>query len=206
MELENKKNHRNKLYNDVPIQHPVMSISDKAIVQYNKRKEINDADIQRLLNYKISKNKNFKQNIHNINHINNVNDIIEKKGNKEDMYLYPYNNMFKGKNKILDDKDTNLYDDNGKFKNILSLDIDPYKKYCNLEPIIEYEINTALSDKSVKNGNFFWIKSEKKPIENIDIMNNMTVSFIPDLMKNSKISKPPYNINNDFPDINNKKT
>jgi len=199
MRLEDKKKHRDRLYDNPLALHPVMSITDKAIAQYNKRKELNEIDIKRLLNYQIIKNKNIKQNIHNIDHINNVNEIIEKKGNKKDLFLDSYNNIFKEKNIILDDKDTNLFDNNGKFKDILSLEMDPYKKYCNLDPIIEYEINKALDDNSMKNGDFFWFKSEKKPIENIDIINNASISFISELMKNSKISKPPYyDINNKY--------
>jgi len=204
--LESQKSYKDKFIDENSLRHPVMSISDKATVQYNKRKEFNDADIQRLLNYKIAKNKSYKRDIHSINHINNLKDIIDKKGNKKDTILCSYNNLFEEQNKIMDDdKDTNLFDKNGKFKNVLGPDIDPYKKYCNLEPIIEFEINHALKDKSRKNGEFFWYKSDKKPIEKIDIMNDdLGGSFIPDLMKNSKIlkpSKPSYN-NDTFSDNN----
>jgi len=205
-QLENKRRHTSKLYSTMPIQHPVMSITDKAIVQYNKRKKFNDEDIKRLLNYKAIKNKDFSENLYSENHMNTVNEIIEEKGNKKDILLYSYSNLFSEKNKILEDKDTNLYDKNGNYKNLLSHDIDPYKKYCSLDPIIEFEINKALNDKSRKENNFFWYKSEKKPIETIDIMNEiMSDSFIPDLMRNSKIQKPPYYTNvNNLPDINNK--
>jgi len=183
-----------------------MSISDKAIVQYNKRKEFNDADIQRLLNYKVSKNRSFNQDLYDDTHINTMNDIIEKRGNKKDILLYSYSDLFKDKNKILNDNDSNLFDENGEYRNILSLDIDIYKKYCNLDPIIEFEVNKALNDKNMANGNFFWFKGEKKPIKNIDIMNDdITVSYIPELMKNSKFAKPPYTSNN-LPDINSKNT
>ncbi|ORX58425.1 hypothetical protein BCR36DRAFT_401950 [Piromyces finnis] len=201
-QLENKRRHFSKLYNTMPLQHPVMSISDKAIVQYNKRKKFNDDDIKRLLNYKTIKNRNFNQDLYSENHINTINEIIEKKGNKKDLLLYSYSNLFSDKNKILDEIDTNLYDKNGNYKNILSNNIDPYKKYCSLDPIIEFEINKALSNKSMKENNFFWFKSDKKPIENIDIMNEMiSNSFIPDLMRNSKIQKPPYNTNDNLPNI-----
>ncbi|OUM61170.1 hypothetical protein PIROE2DRAFT_12886, partial [Piromyces sp. E2] len=205
-QLENKRRHQSKLRSKMPLQHPVMSITDKAIVQYNKRKKFNDDDIKRLLNYKSIKNKNFNEDLYSENHVNTINEIIEKKGNKKDILLYSYSNLFNDKNKILADKDTNLYDKNGNYKDILSLDIDPYKKYCTLDPIIEFEINKALNDKSVKENNFFWYKSEKKPVETIDIMNELiSNSLIPDLMRNSKIKKPPYNTNiYNLPDINNK--
>jgi len=181
-----------------------MSISDKAAIQYNKRKELNDADIQRLLNYKISKTRVFNQDLYNDKHVNTINDILEKRGNKKDILLYSYSNLFKDKDKILNDNDTNLFDESGEYKNILSLDMDVYKKYCSLNPIIEFEINKAISNESMKNGNFFWYKGEKKPIKSIDIMNDdIAASYIPELMKNSKFVKPPYTTNN-LPDINDK--
>ncbi|ORX86408.1 hypothetical protein BCR32DRAFT_289992 [Anaeromyces robustus] len=211
IQLENKRRHRSQMYSTIPIQHPSLSISEKAIIQYNKRKEFNDADIQRLLHYKVIKNTNIKQSLYDINHINNINDIIEKKGNKNDILLNSYSDLFTEKKRILDDKDISLYDNNGKYKTILNLEIDPYKKYCDLNPIIEYEINKALNDKSMKNGNFFWYKSEKKPIERIDIMTNeMSGSFIPHLMKGSKLTKPTSSYNNNgidnLPNINDKTT